>query len=135
MKPQLQDALRQLRLSGLAQSLPVRLQEAAAARLDHIEFLELICQDELNVRHQRQLARRTKAADFQRLKSLEDFDWQFNGNISRAQIFDLAAGSYLDQKKDILFLGPPGVGKTHLAKDAELARQRLISKTRHHRQK
>jgi DNA replication protein DnaC len=115
MKPQLQDALRQLRLSGLAQSLPVRLQEAAAARLDHIEFLELICQDELNVRHQRQLARRTKAADFQRLKSLEDFDWQFNGNISRAQIFDLAAGSYLDQKKDILFLGPPGVGKTHLA--------------------
>src|SRR6186713_252034 len=107
--------LRQLRLSGLLQTLSVRLQEAAAGRLGHGEFLELILQDELNVRHQRQLARRTKAADFRALKSLEDFDWQFNPSISRKQIFELAAGSYLSSGKDVLFVGPPGVGKTHLA--------------------
>jgi DNA replication protein DnaC len=107
--------LRQLRLSGLLQTLSVRLQEAAAGRLGHGEFLELILQDELNVRHQRQLARRTKAADFRTLKSLEDFDWQFNPSISRKQIFELAAGSYLSSGKDVLFVGPPGVGKTHLA--------------------
>lgn len=112
---QIQTTLRQLRLSGLAQTLSVRLQEAAAARLGHAEFLELILQDELNVRHQRQLERRTKAADFRSLKSLEDFDWRFNPSISRQQIFELAAGQYLDQAKDVLFLGPPGVGKTHLA--------------------
>lgn len=112
---QIETTLRQLRLSGLAQSLPVRLQEAAAARLGHGEFLELILQDELNVRHQRQLQRRTKAADFRGLKSLEDFDWQFNPSISRKQIFELAAGQYLRDAKDVLFLGPPGVGKTHLA--------------------
>jgi DNA replication protein DnaC len=112
---QIQTTLRQLRLSGLAQTLPVRLQEAAAARLGHGEFLELILQDELNVRHQRQLQRRTKAADFRGLKSLEDFDWQFNPSISRKQIFELAAGQYLRDAKDVLFLGPPGVGKTHLA--------------------
>lgn len=112
---QLQNTLRQLRLSGLAQSLSVRLQEATAARLGHAEFLELIFQDELNVRQQRQMARRTKAADFRALKTLEDFDWHFNTGIKRAQIFDLAAGGYLDQHKDVLFLGPPGVGKTHLA--------------------
>lgn len=112
---QIQTALRQLRLSGLAETLSVRLQEATAARLGHGEFLELILQDELNVRHQRMLARRTKAADFRALKSLEDFDWQFNPSISRKQIFDLAAGQYLRQSKDVLFLGPPGVGKTHLA--------------------
>ncbi|HMO86740.1 MAG TPA: IS21-like element helper ATPase IstB [Lacipirellulaceae bacterium] len=112
---QLQTTLRQLRLSGLMQTLDVRLQEAAAARLGHGEFLELIFQDELNVRHQRMLARRTKAADFRALKSLEDFDWQFNPSINRKQIFELATGNYLREGKDILFLGPPGVGKTHLA--------------------
>ena len=112
---QLQTTLRQLRLSGLMQTLDVRLQEAAAGRLGHGEFLELICQDELNVRHQRMLARRTKAADFRALKSLEDFDWHFNPAINRKQIFELAAGNYLREGKDILFLGPPGVGKTHLA--------------------
>src|SRR6185436_16155160 len=61
----------QLRLSGLSQTLDVRLQEAAAGRLGHGEFLELICQDKLNVRHQRMLARRTKAADFRTLQTLE----------------------------------------------------------------
>ena len=112
---QIETTLRQLRLSGLAQALPIRLQEASAARLGHAEFLDLILQDELNVRHQRRLAKRTKAADFRALKSLEDFDWQFNPSISRKQIFELAAGQYLAQSKDILFIGPPGVGKTHLA--------------------
>ena len=88
---QLQTTLRQLRLSGLLQTLDVRLQEAAAGRLAHGEFLELIFQDELNVRHQRMLARRTKAADFRALKTLEDFDWQFSPTINRKQIFELAA--------------------------------------------
>src|SRR5207253_5848066 len=105
---QLQTTLRQLRLSGLMQTLDVRLQEAATARLGHGEFLELIFQDELNVRHQRMLARRTKAADFRALKTLEDFDWQFNPSINRKQVFELATGTYLSQGKDILLLGPPG---------------------------
>ena len=93
----------------------IRLIGPAQGRLGHGEFLELIFQDELTVRHQRMLARRTKAADFRSLKSLEDFDWQFNPSINRKQIFELAAGNYLRDGKDILFLGPPGVGKTHLA--------------------
>ena len=112
---QLTTTLRQLRLTGLAQTLDVRLQEAAANRLGHGEFLELILQDELNVRQQRLLARRTKAAEFRALKTLEDFDWQFNPSLRRSQIFELAAGHYLREGKDLLFLGPPGVGKTHLA--------------------
>ena len=111
----LQTTLRQLRLSGLAQSLDVRLAEAAASRLGHREFLELILQDELHVRQERLLQRRTTAADFRALKTLEDFDWQFNPSIRRARLFELAAGEYLRQRKDLLFLGPPGVGKTHLA--------------------
>src|SRR5437667_12848583 len=86
MKPStLETTLKQLRLSGLGQTLSVRLQEAAANRLSHGEFLELNLQDELNVRQQRLLARRTQAAEFHALKPLEDFDWSFNPSIHRKE--------------------------------------------------
>jgi DNA replication protein DnaC len=111
----LDTTLRQLRLSGLARTLSVRLQEAAANRLAHAEFLELILQDELNVRQQRLLSRRTQAADFHALKPLDDFDWSFNPSIHKKEIFDLATSNFIRQAKDVLFLGPPGVGKTALA--------------------
>jgi DNA replication protein DnaC len=111
----LDTALKQLRLSGLAGTLQLRLQEAGANRLSHAEFLELILSDELNLREQRRLSRRTQAADFRALKSLEDFDWRFNPSISRKVVYDLAAGHFVRQATDVLLVGPPGVGKTHLA--------------------
>src|ERR1022692_501105 len=113
--PNLETTLKQLRLSGLAGTVSLRLQEAAANRLSHEEFLEILLQDELNVRQERLLSRRTKAADFHRLKTLEDFDWRFNPNIPRKQIYDLATGQFIRQSVDLLLIGPPGVGKTHLA--------------------
>jgi len=106
--------LRKLRLSGLAQSLEVRVQEATANRLSPQEFLELILQDELNIRHQRLLARRIKAASFHDTRTLEDFDFSFNPAIKRKQIFDLATCQFVREHRDLLFLGPPGVGKSHL---------------------
>jgi DNA replication protein DnaC len=111
----LDSTLRQLRLSGLAQTLAVRLQEAGANRLSHGEFLDLILQDELNVRQQRRLARRTTAAEFHGLKPLDHFDWSFNPSIHRQEIFQLATCNFIREAKDVLFLGPPGVGKTALA--------------------
>jgi len=114
-RPQLENACKLLRLSGLSRTLDLRLQEAAAARLAHAEFLELVLQDELNVRKERFLERRTKGADFHHLKTLEDFDWNFNASIRRQEIFELAAGQFISKAADILFIGPPGVGKTHLA--------------------
>jgi len=111
----LDTVLRQLRLSALGQTLALRLQEATANRLSHAEFLELILRDELNVREQRQLQRRTRAAEFTALKSLDDFDWRFNPSIPRKDIYELAAGHFVRKAQDILFVGPPGVGKSHLA--------------------
>jgi DNA replication protein DnaC len=105
----------QLRLSGLLQTLEVRLEEARSHGLSHDEFLELILADELNVRGQRKIARRTKAAAFRELKTLEDFDFSFNPKIERKRCYDLAAGSFLEQRRDVLLVGPPGVGKSHLA--------------------
>ena len=110
----LTESLKNLRLSGLIQTLDVRLQEATANRLDHTEFLELILQDELAVRRERLIARRTKAASFREQKTLEDFDWDFNRSVKRKAIFDLAAGGFVRQRRDSLMIGPPGTGKSHL---------------------
>jgi DNA replication protein DnaC len=114
MRPSLQQSLKQLRLSGLAQSLDVRLAEASGNRLDHAEFLELILQDELNVRTSRQVDRRVRAAQFREVKNLDDFDFSFNPSIKRKQIHDLAGCQFIRDKRDLLLLGPPGVGKTFL---------------------
>lgn len=108
-------SLRQLRLSGLLESLEVRLQEAAGNNLTHAEFLELIMQDELNIRNQRLIKRRVKAASFREIKTLDDFDFSFNPSIKRKQIYDLATGQFIRQAQDVLLIGPPGVGKSHLA--------------------
>jgi len=108
-------ALKQLRLSGLLQTLEVRLQEAAANQLSHAQFLELIAQDELLVRKERLIARRLKAARFPNLRTLDQFSWDFNPRIDKKAIFDLAAGEFIRNGRDVLFVGPPGVGKTHLA--------------------
>jgi len=114
MNASVQTALKQLRLSGMAQSLDVRLQEAAGNSLTHDEFLELVLQDELLVRQDRQRQRRLKAAQFRELKTLEDFDWQFNPSIKKKLVYDLASGRFVREARDCLWLGPPGTGKSHL---------------------
>jgi DNA replication protein DnaC len=114
MNDRLRSTLRQLRLSGLAETLDVRLQEAAGHQLSHAEFLELILQDELLVRNQRLIDRRVKAAQFRELKALDDFDWAFNPSIPRKQVFDLATCRFVRETRDVLFLGPPGTGKSFL---------------------
>jgi DNA replication protein DnaC len=114
MNDALATTLKQLRLSGLLQTLDVRLQEAAGHQLGHAEFLELVLQDELAVRSDRQLQRRTKAASFREPKTLDAFDWSFNPSLKRKQIYDLATGRFIREARDVLLLGPPGVGKSHL---------------------
>ena len=107
--------LRQLRLSGLARTLEVRLQEAGCNYLTHEEFLELILKDELTVRNNRKTERRMLAAGFRDQKTLEDFDWRFNSSVKRSQIYDMATGEFVRKATDVLFAGPPGVGKSHFA--------------------
>lgn len=121
MNPTLIQSARKLRLSGLLQNLEIRLQEARASNLAHEEFLELIFQDETAIRSQRQLARRKKLATFRDTRTLEDFDWSFNPVIPRKEIFDLATGQFIRDARDVLFIGPPGTGKSHLAQAIGLA--------------
>jgi len=107
-------ALKQLRMSGSVATLDLRLQEAASHALNHAEFLELVLQDELALRSDRQFRRRLKAAGLKELKTLEDFDWSFNPSIKKKPIYDLASGQFIRERRDLLWLGPPGVGKSHL---------------------
>jgi DNA replication protein DnaC len=114
VKVQLLANLKRLRLSGLAGTLEVRLQEAVGNQLNHLEFLELIINDELAVRDDRAIARRIKRAAFRETKTLEEFDFSFNPSINRRQVMDLATGRFIREQTDVLFLGPPGTGKSHL---------------------
>ena len=114
MNEALRTTLRKLRLSGLADSLDVRLQEAAGNSLNHLEFLELILQDELHVRQDRQIGRRVRAAAFRELRTLEDFDFGFNPSIPKKLIYELATCRFIPRCQDALWLGPPGTGKSHL---------------------
>jgi len=112
---QLQYQLKAIRLSGMAGTLAVRLQEARANDLPHQEFLQLLVNDELDRRKERLLGRRLKAAGFPELKTLDDFDFPFNPSISKKALFDLASCRFVHKAESILLLGPPGVGKTHIA--------------------
>jgi DNA replication protein DnaC len=114
MNESLQKTLKKLRLSGLASSLEVRLQEAAGNNLNHMEFLELILQDELAIRADRLMSRRVKAAAFREPRTLEDFDFAFNPSIKKKQVFDLATCRFVREGRDVLLMGPPGTGKSHL---------------------
>jgi DNA replication protein DnaC len=114
MNDALHNALKKLRLSGLIQSLDVRLHEAQSHQLNHVEFLELVLQDELAIRSDRLLKRRVKAAAFRELKTLDGFDWSFNPAIPKKQIHDLATCRFIRETRDVLLLGPPGVGKSFL---------------------
>lgn len=114
MNERLQSQLKELRLSGLARTLEVRCQEARGNNLSHAEFLELVFQDEVLVRRERLIGRRVKAAQFRERKTLDQFNWAFNPSIQRPQIYELASCRFIRELRDVLFLGPPGVGKSFL---------------------
>jgi DNA replication protein DnaC len=115
MNTELDRRLRYLRLSGMAAALPARNHEAIHNHLAHIDFLDLLVEDELARRRDRLFARRLKQAGLAEMKTLEDFDWSFNPKLPKAIILDLASGRFIADHNGVLLIGPPGTGKTHIA--------------------
>lgn len=100
----------------MADTLPTRLVQAQAERLAPHDFLAMLVHDELLRRQDRLIERRIKKADFRdRDKTLDGFDFAFNPKMDKKLVFELAAGRFVTQHEDGLFLGPPGTGKSHLA--------------------
>ncbi len=113
---ELQRALRQLRLGGIAAVLETRLHQAQAEPMVPIDFLSCLVTDELTRRSERLLDRRHKQAQFRDpQRSLDNFDFNFNPKMNRSLVFDLATGAFISRREDALFLGPGGTGKSHLA--------------------
>ena len=111
----LDQALRKLRLSGMADVLDTRLQQAQVEQMAPIDLVAALVSDELQRRQDRLLARRHKQARFRDPdRSLNGFDFTFNKKINRALVFELATARFVAQREDAL-LGPPGTGKSHLA--------------------
>lgn len=113
---ELQRAMRQLRLGGMAAVLETRLRQAQAEPMAPIDMLSCLVSDELTRRADRLLERRRKQAGFRDAhKTLDNFEFSFNPKMNRSLVFDLATGAFIQKREDALFLGPGGTGKSHLA--------------------
>src|SRR6476646_8035668 len=113
---ELDRALKQLRLGGMAAVLETRLRQAQAEPLAPIDLISCLVSDELARRGERLLERRKKQAQFRdSQKTLDNFDFNFNKKMNRGLVFDLATGAFIARHHDALFLGPPGTGKSHLS--------------------
>jgi DNA replication protein DnaC len=113
---ELERALRQLRLGGMAAVLETRLRQAHAEPMAPIDLIACLVSDELARRSDRLLERRRKQAGFRDPdKSLDNFDFTFNPKMNRSLVFDLATAAFVARREDVLFIGPGGTGKSHLA--------------------
>src|SRR5918995_5728407 len=112
---ELGQALKQLRLGGMAAVLETRLRQAQAEAMAPIDLISCLVSDELTRRSDRLLERRRKQAGFRDTnKTLDNFDFTFNPKMNRSLVFDLASSLFIQRREDALFLGPGGTGKSHL---------------------
>jgi DNA replication protein DnaC len=107
--------LRELKLSGMLDTLDARLAQARAGDLGHLDFLQVLCQDEISRRESTSLTRRIRAARFETEATLEGFDFAASPKLPAAQIRDLAALRWLQSGDSVILYGPVGAGKSHVA--------------------
>jgi len=107
--------LKKLRLSGILESLDLRQRQAVEDDMSHVEFLLRLLQDEADRRDTKQLQQRVQRAGFEKVCTLEDFDFQFNPEIPKAQVLDIATCQFVPRAENVLLIGASGLGKSHLA--------------------
>lgn len=113
---EIEKALKQLRLSGMRATLETRVLEAQAANLSFLETFSAILQDELDRRQSRQMERRYKLSGLDERTSLADFDWSYNPKIPKRTCFELNTLKFIAEGENAILIGPPGTGKSHVAK-------------------
>jgi DNA replication protein DnaC len=107
--------LKKLRLSGVLQTLELRMKQAADDNLAMTEFLFRLLADEVERREAKQLTMRLRRASFEHAKTIEDFDFAFNASVPKARVLELSTCAFVERHDNVLIIGPTGVGKSHLA--------------------
>jgi len=113
--PDLTPMLKQLRLSGIMDSIESRNRQAIENKMSYMDFLAIIITDEIARRNQKKLDSAFRRANFRNQKTLEEFDFTFNPNINRSLIMELASCRFMTEKVCVFVIGPCGTGKSHLA--------------------
>lgn len=113
---ELERALRSLRLSGMTATLEVRALQVGSHEMDFIEAFSWLIQDELDRRRSRLLDRRYALSGLTERKDLKDIDWSYNPRLPKREVLELATLKFIAAHDDVLFIGPPGVAKSHVAK-------------------
>jgi len=113
---EIERALRELRLSGIAETLSTRVMQAQAAQEPFLETFAAMLQDELDRRRSRLMERRYKRSGLDERVTLADFDWRFNPKLPRSACFELHTLKFISEGANALIVGKPGTGKSHLAK-------------------
>jgi DNA replication protein DnaC len=113
--PEIIPMLKQLRLSGILDSLETRNRQAIDEKLSYMDFLATIITDEIARRSQKRLATALRRANFRNQKTLEEFDFSFNPNLNRQLIMELASCRFIEERVCVLVVGPCGTGKSHIA--------------------
>ena len=113
---ELERSLRALRLSGMGEALQVRALAVASHEMDFIEAFSWLIQDELDRRRSRLLQRRYTLSGLQERKDLKDFDWGYNPSMPKRAVLELATLKFVEAREDVLLIGKPGTGKSHIAK-------------------
>lgn len=107
--------LKEFRLSGIADILEVRIKQATDEDLGYTEFLGLLLEDETNKRSENRRIKLYRGSHLPYEKGIEDFDFTFQPSLKKQEILELATLKFVEKKANILFLGQPGTGKTHLS--------------------
>jgi DNA replication protein DnaC len=115
LTPQLSEQLKRLRLSGMLETLDVRIQQALEQGLSYPEFLLVVTQDEVSRREQKKLTTRLRRATFTGEKTLEGFNFDARPTLNRQWLLELSSCMFIEEKCNVLLVGPSGVGKSHLA--------------------
>lgn len=112
---QLTHQLKRLRLSGILDSLDVRIKQAVESKISYMEFLMQLLEDEVQRREQKSLTSRLRRAAFIGEKTLEGFHFEARPTLNRQYIVELSTCAFIEEKSNVLLVGPSGVGKSHLA--------------------